>query len=42
MVTNSGTRENPIFESRISKLEPHEIGFIKVNTLTTRWTRCKI
>jgi len=33
MVTNSGTRENPIFESRISKLAPHEIGFIKVITL---------
>jgi len=33
MVTNVGTEQNPIFESRISKLEPHEIGFIKANTL---------
>ncbi len=33
MVTNVGTEQNPIFESRISKLELNEIGFIKVNTL---------
>ena len=34
MVTNIGTRENPIYKSRISKLKPEEIGFIKVNSLT--------
>jgi len=33
MTTNLGTKEKPIFESRISKLQPNEIGFIKVNTL---------
>ncbi len=33
MVTNIGTKEAPIFESRISKLQPDEIGFIKINTL---------
>ena len=33
MVTNIGTEQNPIFESRISKLTPDEIGFIKVKTL---------
>jgi len=33
MVSNVGTEQNPIFESRISKLEPQEIGFIKANTL---------
>ena len=33
MVTNIGTSESPIFESRISKLRPNEIGFIKVNSL---------
>ena len=33
MVSNVGTRNNPIFESRISKLKPGEIGFLKVNTL---------
>jgi len=33
MVTNIGTEESPIYESRISKLQPNEIGFIKVNTL---------
>ena len=34
MVTNLGTRENPIYESRISKLKPNEIGYIKVASLT--------
>ena len=33
MVNNLGTKENPIYESRISKLKANEIGFIKVNTL---------
>jgi hypothetical protein len=33
MVKNLGTREAPDFESRISKLQANEIGFIKVNTL---------
>ncbi|MCF6347109.1 MAG: M1 family metallopeptidase [Flavobacteriaceae bacterium] len=33
MIKNLGTREMPNFESRISKLQPNEIGFIKVNTL---------
>ena len=34
MVNNIGTKEAPKFESRISKLKPDEIGFIKVNSLT--------
>tara|TARA_B100000809_G_scaffold141390_1_gene138973 strand:- start:1895 stop:3736 length:1842 start_codon:yes stop_codon:yes gene_type:complete len=34
MVTKSGTKENPITKSRISVLQPNEIGFIKVNSLT--------
>jgi hypothetical protein len=34
MVTNVGTKENPIIKSRISSLKPNEIGFIKVNKLT--------
>jgi len=33
MVKNLGTKETPNYESRISKLQPDEIGFIKVNTL---------
>ncbi len=33
MVKNLGTKEAPKFESRISKLQSNEIGFIKVNTL---------
>jgi len=33
MVINVGTEQNPIFESKISKLEPHEVGFIKANSL---------
>ncbi|MGV6831802.1 MAG: M1 family metallopeptidase [bacterium] len=33
MVDNVGTKENPVKESRISKLKPNEIGFIKVNSL---------
>lgn len=33
MVNNLGTREKPIYESRIAKLNPDEIGFIKVLSL---------
>ena len=33
MVNNLGTRENPEYESRISKLKPNEIGFLKVLSL---------
>ncbi len=33
MVINKGTKENPILESKISKLKPEEIGFIKINSL---------
>lgn len=33
MVNASGTKENPVFESRITKLKDSEIGFIKVNKL---------
>ncbi|MDY7396427.1 M1 family metallopeptidase [Aureibaculum sp. 2210JD6-5] len=33
MVKNIGTKEAPIYESRIAKLKPDEIGFIKVNSL---------
>ncbi|MEM6515338.1 MAG: M1 family metallopeptidase [Bacteroidota bacterium] len=33
MTNNIGTKENPIYESRISKLKDDEIGYIKVNSL---------
>ena len=33
MVTNIGSKETPVYQSRISKLQPHEIGFIKVQSL---------
>lgn len=33
MVNNLGTRENPKFESRISKLTPEEIGFVQINSI---------
>ncbi len=33
MVNNMGTKENPIYESRISKLKPNEIGFQKILSL---------
>ncbi len=33
MVNNIGTEENPIYESRISKLKPDEIGFQKIISL---------
>lgn len=34
MVTNIGTNENPIYQSRIATLQPDEIGYIKVKKLT--------
>ncbi len=33
MVTNIGTKENPEYESRIAKLKPNEIGYLKVLSL---------
>lgn len=33
MTNNLGTKENPIYESRISKLTPDEIGFVKINNI---------
>jgi hypothetical protein len=33
MVNNIGTKENPVYESRISKLSPNEIGYLKVLSL---------
>ncbi len=33
MTKNIGTKESPVFKSKIAELEPHEIGFIKVQTL---------
>lgn len=33
MVTNTGTKLNPRYESRISKLNPNEIGYLKVISL---------
>jgi hypothetical protein len=33
MVNNLGTKEKPVYESRIAKLKPDEIGFIKVSSL---------
>ena len=33
MVHNIGTKENPIYESRIALLQPDEIGFLKVLSL---------
>lgn len=30
---NVGTRENPIYESRIAKLKPNEIGYIEIESL---------
>lgn len=38
MVENSGTEKNPKNESRIAKLKPNEIGFIKINKLTQNGT----
>jgi len=33
MVNNIGTKTNPVFESRIAKLKPNEIGYLKVLSL---------
>ncbi|MFJ1261616.1 M1 family metallopeptidase [Capnocytophaga canis] len=33
MVKNLGTAENPVYESRIAKLKPNEIGYINVKSL---------
>nr|WP_321221340.1 M1 family metallopeptidase [uncultured Psychroserpens sp.] len=33
MTNNTGTKENPVYESRISKLKDDEIGFINVKSL---------
>ena len=33
LAVNVGTRENPIYESRIAKLKPDEIGYIKIKSL---------
>ncbi len=33
MVNNLGTKEAPIYESRIAKLQANEIGYLKVNSL---------
>ena len=33
MVNNVGTKENPIYESRIAKLKPNEIGYQKIISL---------
>ena len=33
MVKNVGSKEAPIYESRIATLKPNEIGFLKVNSL---------
>lgn len=33
MVNNVGTKENPTYESRIAKLKPNEIGYLKVLSL---------
>ncbi|RAV28305.1 M1 family metallopeptidase [Sinomicrobium soli] len=33
MVTNKGTKEEPVYESRIEVLKPDEIGYIKVHSL---------
>lgn len=33
MVKNIGTKENPVYESRIAKLKPNEIGYLKVLSL---------
>ncbi len=34
MTTNIGTKEKPVYESRIAKLGPDQIGYQKVKTLT--------
>ncbi|WP_288764102.1 M1 family metallopeptidase [uncultured Weeksella sp.] len=34
MVTNKGSKEKPIYESRIARLQPHEIGYQKIKSIT--------
>lgn len=34
MVNNTGTRENPVYESRITKLKPEEEGYLRVSSLS--------
>jgi hypothetical protein len=34
MMTNIGTLENPVLKSKISLLNPNEIGFLEINSLT--------
>ncbi len=41
MVTKAGTIDKPVVESRIAKLSPSEVGFIKVNSLTQDGKRVK-
>ncbi len=41
MAPNIGTKENPIFESRIAKLKPSEIGFQKILSLKQDGTPLK-
>lgn len=38
MVNNLGTKEKPIYESRIAKLTPSEIGYIKIKSLKQNGT----
>jgi hypothetical protein len=38
MVINKGTRENPVYESRIAALTSDQIGFLRVNSLTQNGT----
>lgn len=41
MVTNIGTKENPTYESRIAKLQPNEIGYLKVLSLKQNGKKVK-
>ena len=34
MTTNKGTKEKPVYESRIAQLTPEQIGYQKINSLT--------
>src|SRR5690606_31159817 len=34
MVNNIGTKESPVFESRIAKLKPEEQGYLRVSSLS--------
>ncbi len=38
MVTNIGSKNHPVYKSRIDLLKPNEIGFIKVHSLTQNGT----